>query len=237
MEHGGEPGVGSSPPARVVLAAPHRLVLESIAGMLERERDLAVVGTVSSGDDLVRLTRDADPDVVVASVSLPIVNGVDATRAIRRASPGVGVVCFANSPDRPAIRRALDAGAQGFVCGECGIDELGDAIRAVARGVAHLCDEATGAVSSEFVGDRYRGVEPAVLTPREREVLQLIAEGHPTAAIAERLVVSAKTVSTHRENVQRKLGITGTVGLAVYALREGLTSLDYLDVRPDERRE
>lgn len=210
---------------RVLLVDDHQLFSNGIRALLEAHPDLEIAGEVSDGRSGVTASRDAAPDVVLMDLSMPDLNGVEATRQIRANQAGVKVLCLSMHSEPQFVQAAIGAGAAGYLLKDCALDELVRAIRSVAAGQAYLSPEVTGPVlesyRTEASGD---GSAFALLTEREREVLQLIAEGHPTREIAERLFLSRKTVATHREHLMRKLDIHTVAGLTKYAIREGLTS-------------
>ncbi len=213
---------------RVVLADDHRMVLEGLRALLGTEPDLDIVGQAADGLGAVRLARELAPDVVVMDVSMPGLNGIEAVRRIRAEVPGVRVLCLSVHDDSRMVMAVLDAGASGYVLKEGSFHELAQAIRKVVDNRVHLSEALVGMVVDEV---RLRGsgkpaTRTAHLTPREREMVQLLSEGHSTQQIAERLHVSVKTVATHREHILHKLQIQGIAELTRYALREGLSSLE-----------
>ncbi|HUG26180.1 response regulator transcription factor [Piscinibacter sp.] len=213
---------------RVVLADDHRIVREGLGALLAREADIDLVGQAQDGLAAVKLARDLHPDVVVTDISMPGLNGIEAIRRIRSEDPAPRVLCLSVHDDSRMVLAVLDAGAAGYVLKHCSYEELAQAIRKVMANQIHLSAELVGIVVEEV---RARAAPKAndaraALTPREREMVQLLSEGHTTQQIAERLHVSAKTVATHREHVLHKLHIKGIAELTRYALREGLTSLD-----------
>lgn len=213
---------------RVALADDHGLMRAGLCALLSREPDLEVVGTASDGAEAVRLARELRPDVFVTDVSMPGLNGVDAIRRIHAEEPGVRMLCLSMHDTSRMVLAALDAGARGYVLKEGPGEELGLAIRKVMANQVYLSPELVGVVVDEM---RHRHQRPRelpgdALTPRERELVQLLSEGYSTADAAERLHVSVKTVATHREHVMHKLHLHSVAELTRYALREGLTSLD-----------
>lgn len=187
--------------------------------LLDGQDDLTVVGEAADGEAAVRVAMRLRPDVVVMDLSLPVLNGVDATRHIVRDAEGTRVLVLSMHGGEDHVRPALRAGASGFLVKGSGVANLVAGIRAVARGEAFLSPGAAAVLLREGKG------EP-MLTPREREVLQLVAEGKTSAETARLMHISIKTVETHRRNIVQKLGLHGTAELTKYAIREGLTSLD-----------
>jgi len=211
---------------RVLLADDHQIVREGLRALIERLPGVEVVGEARDGREAVEAAARTDPDVVVMDLAMPSMNGLEATRRIVAARSGVRVLCLSMRADRDAVLAALDAGASGFLPKECAPDELERALRAVAEGGTYLSPALAGEVVAAYREGRDAGRNrPAQgLTAREREIVQLVAEGWSTKEIAARLGVSAKTVGTHREHIMAKLGVRSIAGLTRWALREGLTS-------------
>jgi len=213
---------------RVVLADDHRIVRDGLCALLAREHDIEIVGQAEDGLAAVRLARDLRPDIVITDVSMPGLNGVEAIRRIRGEDAGVRVLCLSVHADSRMVLSVLDAGASGYVLKDCSYDELVLAIRKAMANQVHLSAELVGLVVDEVRsrGQSAPAARQAALTPREREMVQLLSEGLSTQQIAERLHLSVKTVATHREHVLQKLKLGSIAELTRYALREGLSSLD-----------
>jgi len=211
---------------RVVLVDDHELMRQGLRSILEREDDVEVVGEAASGRAALELAQALAPDVVVMDVAMQDQNGIEATRQIRAACPGVKVLALSSHSDARYVTAMLDAGACGYVLKANAYDDLRRALDAARRGRSYLCADVTDAV----VGSRGAGAAPAAsrtpLSGREREVLQLLAEGQSSPQISQRLFVATSTVETHRRNIMRKLGIHSVADLTKYAIREGLTSLE-----------
>lgn len=221
---------GRAPSAqiRVGLADDHRIMRDGLCALLAREADIEVVGTACDGVDAVRLARELRPDVMITDVNMPGMNGVEAIRRIHAEEPGMRLLCLSMLDDSRVVLAVLHAGAAGYVLKDSSCDELAQAIRKVMAQQVYLSPELVTVVVDEMRSmpdSRAATAEPA-LTPREREMVQLISEGFSTTDIAERLHVSVKTVATHREHVMHKLHVDSVAGLTRYALRAGLSSLD-----------
>ena len=212
----------------VVLADDHEIIRECLRSLLEKEPDIEVVGEASDGRTAVRLARDLSPHVVVMDISMPDLNGVDATRQILSRAPGTRVLALSMHSDRRFVARMLQAGAAGYLLKECAYGEFVQAVRAVAAGRTYLSPSIAGGIVETFVRqpDAEAPSAAAVLTPRQREILQLVAEGRSTKQIAAHLHVSTKTVDTHRHEVMTKLGLHSVAELTKFAVREGLTGLE-----------
>jgi DNA-binding NarL/FixJ family response regulator len=214
---------------RVVLADDHRIVCEALKEALEKEPGVQVVAVARNGREAVRMTRDLEPDVVVLDVTMPELSGIEATRQIREHHPAARIIALSMHSDRRYVTGMLTAGASGYLVKDCALEELATALRTVMRGEIYLSPRIAGAVVESLRGAASpvgSSAQVAVLTSREREVLQLLAEGHGTRDIAARLHVSVKTVETHRRQIMTKLGIESVAGLTKFAIREGITSLD-----------
>jgi two-component system NarL family response regulator len=213
---------------RVLLVDDHELMRQGLRSILDREEHVEVVGEAASGRAAVELARTLAPDVVVMDVAMKDLNGIDATRQIRMECPRVKVLALSSHSDSRYVSAILDAGACGYVLKANAYDDLRRALEAAYNGKSYLCPDVTQAV----VGASLRGTGGPVdsaqdaLSPREREVLQLLAEGLTSPQIGQRLFVATTTVDTHRRNVMRKLGIHSVADLTKYAIREGLTPLD-----------
>lgn len=211
---------------RVIVADDHRCVREGLVTLLNQEGDIHVEAEARDGMELVRLARAFQPDVLLVDVIMPAMNGIEAIRRLRSEPMTGRALCLSMQSDLRQVQAALDAGASGFVLKENSFDELARGVRRVFAGQLFLSGELLGGVLNQ------RGVTPATeptlqrLTPRERQMVQLLAEGYSTQQVAERLNVSAKTVATHREHVFLKLQIHSIAQLTRYALRTGLSSLD-----------
>jgi two-component system response regulator NreC len=213
---------------RVVLADDHRMMREGIRAMLERRSDIQVVGEAADGREAVRLASQLCPDVVVMDVSMPLLNGIEATRHIRRDCPDVRVLILTVHESQEYVAQLLAAGASGYIIKKAGGDELLNAIHAVARGEAFLHPAVAKVVVEDYVQRLQvgQGVGAGdVLSDREREVLQLIAEGYTNREIADLLHVSVKTVQNHRSKIMSKLDLHDRGELIKYAIQQGIIHL------------
>jgi len=214
---------------RVILADDHQVIREGLRTLIEEQSDMEVVAEAANGRDAIRLCGEMKAQVVVMDVAMPDLNGIEATRQIMTECPTAKVLALSMHADKHYAAGMLGAGAAGYVLKDCAFEELADAIRRVATGGSYLSPEIEGVVLRDYV-ERLSGEGGAsafsVLTDREREVLQLVAEGHTTKQIADTLHVSVKTIESHRQNIMDKLEIRSIAELTKYAIREGLTSLD-----------
>ncbi|HEX6320229.1 MAG TPA: response regulator transcription factor [Burkholderiales bacterium] len=210
---------------RIIIADDHGVVAEGLKHVVEVQPDMQVVSLAVDGREAVRQARDLQPDVVLMDLSMPELNGADATRAILERDPKCRVIVLSMYSEREYVRRALKAGAAGYVVKRSAAKEVVDAIRAVHAGQRYLSPRVADVVLDDYAGD---GAEDLLskLSQREREVLQLLAEGHTGAQIAERLSLSQKTVETYRARLVEKLGIRDVAGLVRFAIQRGIVSLD-----------
>lgn len=209
-----------STPIRVLLAEDHQLVREGLQALLSAEDDLTVIDGVDNGADAVQVATERGPDVVLMDVGLPTLNGIEATLKLQATRPDIRVIILSMYDDAPTVDRALRAGARGYLLKGSSSSQVCHAIRAVARGEVFL-----GPGISDYVLQGYLNsseAEPDPLSPREREVLQLIAEGFTSREIAQQIGLSPKTVQNHRANLMDKLDIHTTAGLVRYAVRIGM---------------
>jgi DNA-binding NarL/FixJ family response regulator len=236
------PPPAANPRIRVVLADDHRIVRDGLRSLLGHETDMDVVGMASDGLEAVRLARELQPDVLVTDVAMPGLNGLEAIRRIHSEQPAVRLLCLSMHDDSRMVLAVLNAGASGYVLKDSSSEELATAIRkVVARkvyvspdlmdvvvdGLRQQQDSAQSKPNGQPAGADNRPDEALTpLTPRERELVQLLSEGYSSNDVAERMHVSIKTVATHREHVMRKLRVGSVAELTRYALREGLSSLN-----------
>jgi two-component system response regulator NreC len=212
---------------RVLLADDHTIVRQGVRLCLEAMGDIEVVAEAEDGQAAVQLTAQLRPDVAVVDLTMPRLNGVDAIRQIKRDVPNTEVVVLSVHDSEAYVVQALRAGAAGYVLKRNAATELAAAIRAAHEGQAYLHPSIARRVIDDYLS-RIHASEDAVsepherLTPREREVLQLAAEGHSTRAIAGLLCLSTKTVEHHRASLMTKLGLHGQTELVKYAIRAGL---------------
>jgi DNA-binding NarL/FixJ family response regulator len=212
---------------RVLLADDHTIVREGVRLCLEAMGDIAVIAEAADGQEAVQLAAELRPDVAVVDLTMPRLSGVEAIRQIRRDAPDTDVVVLSVHDSEAYVVQALRAGAAGYVLKRNAATELAAAIRAAHAGQAYLHPSIARRVIDDYLS-RIHASDDAVsepherLTPREREVLQLVAEGHSTRAIAGLLSLSTKTVEHHRASIMTKLGLHGQTELVKYAIRAGL---------------
>lgn len=212
---------------RVLVADDHKLFIDGLGSILQRRPDIEVVGAARDGLSTVRLAAELEPNLILMDISMPHLNGIEATRKIMAERPTTRVIMLSMHSDRRYVVAALRAGARGYLLKDSASEDLLEAIERVMAGDLYLSSKMSGQVLMDFIsgGDASSSSAFTVLSPREREVLQLIAEGHSTKDVASRLSVSVKTVETHRSQVMDKLHLHSIAELTKYAIREGLTDL------------
>jgi DNA-binding NarL/FixJ family response regulator len=217
---------GESPRIRVFLVDDHKIVRRGLRAFFEVLGDIAVQGEAADGQDAldqlaVAAARDELPDVILTDLVMPRLDGVAAIRAIRQRYPGVQVVALTSFGEAERVHQALEAGAAGYLLKDADADEVGKAVRAAHRGEVHL-DSAVARKLTQSLVAPHRTV--TALTPREREILVLVAQGKSNRDIAEALVISERTARTHVSSVLAKLGLASRTQAALWAIREGLVS-------------
>ena len=212
---------------RVLLVDDHNVLRQGLRALLASEPGIEVVGEAATGRDAVHKARELAPDVVVMDIGMPELNGIDAARQIIAELFGTRVLCLSVHCEKQQVRAMLQAGADGYLLKTCARTEFVSAVRSVAAGRTYLSPDIAGDIVRHHVRGQgeNRLCAFSVLSEREREVLQLIAEGHHTKDIADRLGISPKTVLAHRESAMRKIGVDSVVALTRYALREGIAEL------------
>lgn len=216
---------------RILLVEDHAMVREGLKAVLEKEHDLMVVGQAATGYQAVEAVAQTAPHVVVMDVALPDLNGIEATCQILKTHPQTKIVGISASASQDYLNGMLQAGASAYLLKRSAAEELVQAVRLAVQGKTFLSPEIAGTVVDEHVRShvpaRSNGARSASLTSRERELLQLLAEGNTAKEMANTLHVSVKTIETHRRNVMQKLRLHSVAKLTKYAVREGVTSVDF----------
>ncbi|MCC6477493.1 response regulator transcription factor [bacterium] len=212
----------------VILADDHKLFRVGLKQLLEKSDDVRVIAEAATGLEACDLVLRHKPDILILDVSMPDLNGIEAARRISECSPDTRIIILSMHSDRRYVTEALTSGARGYLVKDCAPDDLLVAIHKVMQGEYFLSPSLTAQLIEQFVNRR--GLDPtgpfSVLSAREREVLQLLAEGRSTKEIADKLALSGKTVETHRQHVMEKLNLHTVAELTRYAIKEGLTPLD-----------
>jgi two-component system response regulator NreC len=212
---------------RILIADDHTLLRNGICALLENESDMAIVGEVSDGREAVRLAGELKPNIVLMDIAMPLLNGLEATRQIKHEHPEINVLVLTMYDNEEYFREMLGAGASGYIIKRAAATELVSAIRAVSRGEAVLSPVITRLLLEDYLNhDTRRDQEdPNALSSREREVLQLIAEGKTSREIAEILHLSVKTVQSHRTSLMQKLDLHDRGDLIKYAIQKKIIEL------------
>ena len=213
---------------RVLIADDHTIMRAGLRSLLEKEDQIEVVAEAENGRRAVQLAVEHEPDVVVMDVSMPDLNGIEATSQVLESLPEAKVIALSMHTDKRFVMGMLRAGASGYLLKDCASQELASAIVSVASNKKYLSPDIAGVVIEDSLyGLQQEGeTVSSLLSPREREVLQLIAEGWSTKQIAAHLYVSGKTIETHRRQIMKKLDLHNIADLTKYAIREGLTSVE-----------
>ena len=213
---------------RVLLSDDHRIVREGLRTLLDKEPDIEVVGEAEDGRSTLELARKLKPQVVIMDITMPDLNGMDATRKIIEELPDVRVLALSMHADQQFVEGMLKAGATGYLPKDCASEELVRAVHTVASNETYLSLRIADVVRRDYLRQAKKVDTPGLpaLTARERETLQLLAEGKTTKEIAVHLEVSVKTIETYRQHIMQKLNLYSLAELTKYAIREGLTSLE-----------
>jgi two-component system, NarL family, response regulator NreC len=211
----------------VLLVDDHKIFRDGLRTLIEKE-GMEVVGEAENGRKTLKLAEKLMPNVIIMDVSMPDMNGIEATRKIIASFPDLKVIALSMHSDRRFVLGMLEAGASGYLLKDCAFGELASAIKQVLTGNKYLSPQIADVVVKGYLNKSTDSFVSggSVLTSREREILQLIAEGLTAKEIADHVFLSVKTVETHRRNIMQKLNMRSTVDLTKYAIREGLTSLD-----------
>jgi DNA-binding NarL/FixJ family response regulator len=213
---------------RIILADDHKIIRDGLTSLLEQEKDIEVVAQAKTGHETVELVAKFLPNAVIMDIAMPDMNGIEATRHIINSFENIKVIALSMHSDRKFVIEMLKAGASGYLLKDCAFEELANAIRTVSAGKIYLSPSITDLVVDNYVrgSDDNKSSVFSVLTRREREVLQLLAESKTTKQVAIILHISPKTVETHRLKIMKKLNLDNMAALTKYAIREGLTSLE-----------
>ena len=215
----------SNPKLHIALADDHRMFLHALRALLEKEPGIEVVGVAGTGDELLALVADKPVDIACVDIGMPAMNGIETTRRLLTLRPNIKVIGVSAFSDRQFVLDLLNAGARGYVTKAEAGEELLRAIHTVQLGKTYLCPDVAATVTNALLDNTPRDTSVPRITARERQVLQLIAEGHTSGRIADRLHLAASTVEVHRRNIMRKLDLHSVAELTKYAIRNGLTTI------------
>lgn len=206
----------------VVIVDDHQVVLDGFMARLELETGIEVIGTASNGLEAVDVVRQCKPDVVLMDISMPIMNGIDATRLIHEESPDAKILMLTMHDNREYIIKVMQTGAVGYMLKEISAEKMVQAIKTVNQGSTYFCESVTQTLFTQQIETSAQ--KPNPLSRREEAVLKLVAQGASSKKIATLLGISYRTVETHRQNIKHKLDIHSTAELAKYALEKGLSN-------------
>ncbi len=213
---------------RILLADDHKIVRDGLRALIEQQSDMEVVAEAADGRSAVRLAKELLPDIVIMDISMPDLNGIEASRQVVSEAPRVKIITLSMHSSSRFVKEVFKVGASGYLLKECAFEELANAIHTVASDQIYLSPRITHVVLNDYLSKLPMSDSSvfSVLTAREREVLQLMAEGKTTKEIAFSLDLSVKTVEAHRQKIMEKSNIHSVAELTKYAIREGLTSLE-----------
>ena len=211
---------------RVLVVDDHEITCEGVSALLRKCEDIQVVGQAPGGRVAIQLVNETSPDVVIMDIGMPNLNGIEATRQLIEHHPTVKVMALSTYSDGPTVDKMFKAGARGYMLKESAFSELLEGLSTMLEGRIFMCSRISKLIFSDYVNiiTNPTWTQGNGLSGREREILQLVAEGHASKEIAKQLEISPKTVDSHREHIMEKLGIRNIAGLTKYALRERLTS-------------
>ncbi|EKO3493933.1 response regulator transcription factor [Vibrio fluvialis] len=207
-------------PIRVVIVDDHRVVLEGFMARLEMEPEIEVIATASNGLEALEVVKQHRPNVILMDVSMPIMNGIDATRLIKEEVPDAKVLMLTMHDNREYIMKVMQAGAVGYMLKEISAEKMVQAIKTVNLGSTYFCESVTQTLFTQDIIPSAQ--KPNPLSRREETVLKMVAQGHSSKKIASLLNISYRTVETHRQNIKHKLDIHSTAELAQYAIQHGM---------------
>lgn len=207
-------------PIKVVIVDDHQVVLDGFIARLSLEQDFDVIGTASNGVEAIEVVKLMLPDVVLMDVSMPLMNGIDATRIIKEECPQVKVLMLTMHDNREYIMKVMQSGAVGYMLKEISAEKMVQAIKTVEQGSTYFCESVTQTLFSQ--GDIPVSDKPNPLSRREESVLKLVAQGYSSKKVASMLDISYRTVETHRQNIKHKLELSSTAELAKYAVERGM---------------
>ena len=208
-------------PIRILVADDHALIRTGMKNLLEGNKEFLVVGEAADGEEVIQKARELKPDVVVMDISMPKVNGIEATRILKQSRPETGILVLTMHENAEYANQVFKAGASGYVLKNAGKEEISTAIYAVARGEKYFSSRVSEIVMSEYARQSEIRSSEAALTKREQEILDLIGKGLNNQQIADQLFISPRTVETHRTNIMQKLNIHDAPNLVRYALEHG----------------
>jgi DNA-binding NarL/FixJ family response regulator len=211
---------------RILIVDDHKIVREGLRALIEETEGFEVIGEARNGREAIRIAKQLQPDIVIMDVAMAEMNGIEATRQLVAQQSQAKVLALSMHSDSRYVRQMLEAGAMGYLLKDNAFEEIVIALQSLMAGRLYVSPQASGHILLNLAHGQIEPESASPLTAREKETLQLIAEGHSTAEIAERLFISVKTVETHRKKIMDKLDLRSIAELTKYAIREGITTLD-----------
>lgn len=217
-------------PINILIIDDHRLFREGLSALFQAQGDIKVVGEAGDGHAAIILARKLQPDIVLMDINMPVLNGIEATHQLKAENPGIKVIALSMHSGREFVQKMFGAGTSGYLLKDCAFSELAEAITIVSSGKSYISPSLASTLIEDYLLQLSDKADlshsTAALSQREREILQLIAEGWATQKIADKLCISGKTVETHRSNIMKKLSLHTVAELTKYAIVEGITFLE-----------
>lgn len=214
-------------PIRIIISDDHQLFRVGIANLLASSPEIEIVAQAENGLEAIEKAKSLNPDVVIMDLTLPIINGVEATRIIHKELPETRILVLSMHAEKNYIKEALEAGAAGYLFKDCTYDQLIEAINSVCQGKNYLSEKITEVLIHDYLSkDGQIQINSQDLSERESEILKLVAEGKSTREISEKLFISIKTVGTHKQHIFEKLNFKSISDLIKYAIKKGIVSLE-----------
>ena len=211
---------------QILITDDHQLFREGIVSLLSALPQIVIVGQAENGQEAIEKAKNLKPDIVIMDLSLPVINGVDATRILHKELPDTRVLVLSMHADKHYIKEALEAGAYGYLCKNCTYDQLIEAVNTVYQGKKYLSNKITEVLIEDYLSKEEEIRDNSQkLSERESEILKLMAEGKSTREISDMLFVSVKTVCTHKQHILEKLNLKSTADLIKYAIKKGIVGL------------
>lgn len=217
-------------PINILIVDDHRIFRQGLSALFAVQNNIKVIGEAADGHAAISMARKLKPDIVLMDINMPILNGIEATRQLKAEIPGINVIALSMHSSRELVQQMFGAGSSGYLLKDCHFNELVEAVSLVDSGKCYISPSLAGTLIEDYLlqlsDQNSRSHHSAVLSPREREILQLIAEGWTTHTIADKLCISGKTVETHRSNIMKKLSLYTVAELTKYAIAKGITFLE-----------
>ncbi len=211
---------------RILIADDHQLFREGIANLLSASLQIEIIAQAENGQEAIEKAKNLKPDIIIMDLSMPVINGVDATRILHKELPETRVLVLSMHCDKHYIKEALEAGASGYLFKNCTYDQLIEAVNTVYRGKKYLSDKITEVLIQDYLSKEEKVCDNSQeLSERESEILKLKAEGKSTREISDMLFISVKTVGTHKQHILEKLNLKSIADLIKYAIKKGIVEL------------